>query len=78
MNQIPWGIAAPIFLATLPLLGTVLWNLMDSKSQFTAIRAELAQIRVEISAIKADIANIRERVAILEERDRLTHPVLVK
>ena len=85
MNQIPWANALPIFVATLPLLGAVLWNLMDTKAQFTALRAEIAQIRsemaairVEISAIKADIASIRERVAILEERDRLSHPVLAK
>jgi len=33
---------------------------------------------IDVKSIKADIASIRERLAILEERDRLTHPVLVK
>ena len=78
MNQIPWGIAAPIFLATLPLLGAMLWNAIDVRTLRTEMRAEFAAIRVELAAIRADIVSIRERLAILEERDRLTHPVLVK
>lgn len=33
---------------------------------------------IDVKSIKADIASIRERLAILEERERLSHPVLVK
>lgn len=65
MNQIPWGTALAVFLGTLPLLGVMVWNLVEVKG----IRAELIEIR-------KDIANIRERVAVLEERDRLTHQLV--
>jgi hypothetical protein len=78
MNQIPWGTAAAVFLGTLPLLGAVLWNLMDIKgfrSEFNQFRSE---VRTELKAIQTEITAIRERLATLEERDRLTHPVLVK
>lgn len=67
MNQIPWGQALAIFIGTLPVFGAIVWNLIEVKG----MRAELIEIRKEI-------ANIRERLATLEERDRLTHPVLVK
>jgi len=65
-----WQIGVGVFMGTLPLLGVIIWNLMEVKS----IRAELLQIRGELSQIRTDVASIRERVATLEERDRWTHP----
>ena len=76
MNQVPWGTAAAVFLGTLPLLGVMVWNLIDVKALRSEMRADFAAIRVELAGIKAEIANIRERLATLEERERLTHPVL--
>jgi len=57
---IPWGNVLAIFLGTLPILGALLWNLIEVKS----IRSELVQVR-------NDISSIRKRLATLEERDRL-------
>jgi len=74
INLQVWQFALAVFMGTLPLLGAVLWNLMEVKS----IRAELLEIRAELSQIRADIGNIRERVATLEERDRWTHPPVVE
>ena len=67
MNQIPWGLALAVFLGTLPLLGVIVWNLIEVK-----------EIRREISLIRSEITKLAERVAILEERDRQRHPVLTK
>ncbi len=62
--QIPWGTAL-VFVGTLPILGTMVWNLIE----FKGIRAEVTEIRKELSLI-------RERRATLEERDRWMHPVV--
>ena len=73
--MIPWETAGAVFLGTVPLLGAVLWNLMDVRSirtDLAQIRVELGQIRVDISQIRADLTKLTERVAILEERDRHT------
>jgi hypothetical protein len=84
--------ALPVFLGTLPLLAVMVWNLMDVKSlrgERSQLRGEMNQlraqmnaefqaIRAELIAIRAEIAGLRELVAILEERDRLTHPVLIR
>lgn len=92
MNTVQWNQVLTIFLGTVPLLGAVLWNLIDVRgirSELHQLRTELHQlrtdmnqqltaIRADISAIKPDIASLRERVATLEERDRLTHPPLVR
>jgi predicted nucleic acid-binding Zn-ribbon protein len=89
MNPIPWGSALPVFLGTLPLLGVMVWNLVDMKtlrSEMNQLRTELraelnqlrSEIRTELQAIRAELANIRERVATLEERDRLTRPQLTR
>ena len=74
--QIPWTMALAVFLGTLPILGTIVWNLAEVKTLRTEMRNEFAAIRVELSAIKEQISSIRERVATLEERDR--HTQLVK
>jgi hypothetical protein len=52
--------ALPIFLGTLPLLVTLVFNLLDTK-----------QIKTEIIKIRDDITSIKDRLAILEERDRV-------
>lgn len=67
MTQIPWGMAVAVFLGTLPLLGVIVWNLIEVKG----LRGEVVEIRKELT-------NIRERLAILEERDRWTHPLVTK
>lgn len=61
-----------IFVATLPMLGAVLWNLMEVKS----IRSELLQIRGEIIEIRKSMQSLAERIATLEERDRWEHPLV--
>lgn len=78
MNQIPWNLALAVFLGTSPMLGAVLWNLMEIKTFRSEVRAELLSIRADISAIRSELTKLTERVAILEERERLTHPVLTK
>ena len=71
MAAIPWDTAFAVFLGTLPLLGAVVWNLMEVKG----IRQELVEIRRELVEIRKDLAKLGERVATLEERDRWTHPI---
>jgi hypothetical protein len=71
MNEIQWPLVGTIFLGTVPMLGAILWNLVEVKS----IRAELIAIRTEISGIKNVLAVFGERIATLEERDRWTHPL---
>jgi len=72
-----WQIGLGVFMGTLPLLGVIIWNLLELKTFRSEVRADLLSIRGELSQIRTDITNIRERVATLEERDRLTHPPLV-
>jgi hypothetical protein len=74
MNLQVWQFAFGVFTGTLPLLGVIIYNLIEVKG----IRAELLQIRMELSQIRTDLASVRERVAILEERDRWTHPLVTK
>jgi hypothetical protein len=61
-----WQLALGVFLGTLPLLGVIIWNLIEVRS-----------IRAEILTINHILADIRERLATLEERDRWTHPGLM-
>ena len=50
MNQIPWGQALAVFLGTLPLLGVMVWNLVEVK-----------EIRKEIASIRERLATLEER-----------------
>jgi hypothetical protein len=59
LNQIPWGVAVAVFMGTLPLLGVMVWNMVEVK-----------EIRRELSLIRTEITKLTERLAILEERDR--------
>ena len=54
-----------IFGGTLPLLGVLIWNLIDVR-----------EIKKEVITIRGDTSSIKERLATLEERDRWTHPVV--
>jgi hypothetical protein len=75
-QQIPWGTALAVFLGTLPLLGSVLWSLLQNEKRFASIEARLTRIETRLDEIAKEIGLLRERVAVLEERDRLTHPVI--
>lgn len=66
MNTQIWQFAVAVFLGTLPLLGVIVWNLVEVKS-----------IRTELLTISHTLADVRERLATLEERERWTHPPLV-
>lgn len=64
-QYIPWGMALAVFIGTLPLLGVVVWNLI-----------EVREIRKELHEIQLELARHGERLATLEERDRWTHGVV--
>lgn len=69
------------FLATLPLLGALIFNILDVRSlkgnldkfredtklDFKEIRAE---IKVEFKEVKDELGKIKERLSVLEDRDR--------
>ena len=55
-TQIPWGAAVAVFMGTLPLLGVMIWNMMDVRTLRTEMRTELASIRTEI---RTELASIR-------------------
>jgi len=81
-QNIPWGMAVAVFLGTLPLLGSVLWNLVKVEridhrmdNGFTRIDNGFADIRKELLEIRKELSKLTERLATLEERDRWTHPI---
>jgi hypothetical protein len=57
--------ALGVFIGTLPVLGVILWNLIEVKG-----------IRTELREIRAELARHGERLATLEERDRWEHHVV--
>ena len=63
--------AIPIFLGTLPLLGVILWNLLEFKDFKKEVREEFRLLRVELGKLKDEVSSIKERLATLEERDRV-------
>lgn len=79
----PNNLALQVFLGTLPLLGGVLWNLVQNERRFASIEARFASIEARLARIEArldelfnKLSSLAERVATLEERDRQSHPVL--
>jgi hypothetical protein len=50
-----------IILGTVPLLGTILWNLIELKDFKREIREEFRLIRVELKDIGKEISGIKER-----------------
>lgn len=56
-------LALSVFVGTLPVLGAILWNLMEVKS----IRSELLQIRAELLQIHAELTDIRKSVAAVHQ-----------
>lgn len=78
MNAQVWQMTLSIFVGTLPLLGVILWSLLDFREFKKEVREELRLIRAELAKINEAITGIKERLATLEERDRWTHPVVTK
>ena len=77
-TAMPWQSALAVFLGTLPILGVILWNLLEVKSirgELIDIRKELLDIRKELLEIHKELGKMTERIATLEERDRWTHPI---
>lgn len=77
-----WKMALGIFVGTLPLLGVILWSLLDFRAFKTEIRGDVQEfkkevreefrlMRAQLSNIQEAITDIKERLATLEERDRV-------
>jgi ABC-type enterochelin transport system permease subunit len=62
MNQIPWGSAAAIFVGTLPLLGVMVWNVVEVRTFRSEVRAEFAQIGAELVLIRECLAALEGSV----------------
>jgi hypothetical protein len=68
-----------VFLGTLPLLGAVLWSLLQNERRFASLEARLTRIETRLDRMEArmddlfsKLSLVTERVAVLEERDRRT------
>lgn len=69
MNQFPWQVVIGVFLGTLPLLGTIVWALLQNDRRFARLENQNDKL-IDI------LADVRERLAKLEERDRLSHSII--
>jgi chromosome segregation ATPase len=85
MNGLFGSLGMQVFLGTLPLLGAVLWNLLQNERRFAALEARLASFEARLARIEArlddlfgKLSALAERIAVLEERDRHSpHAALV-
>ncbi len=67
MNSMPWSTALAVFIGTLPVLGVIVWNLIEVKS----LRKEMTQ---EFKEVRQDLGKINERLAVLETKAGIPQP----
>ena len=48
MSQMPWNVAIGVFMGTLPLLGVMVWNLIEVKE----IRKDIVNIRERLATLE--------------------------
>jgi septal ring factor EnvC (AmiA/AmiB activator) len=74
--------AFAVFLGTLPLLGTILWNLLANNRQFDIFGKQFDQVNKQfdqvnkrldriddrLTRLEVNVADVRERLAVVETR----------
>lgn len=68
MNQFPWQLTLGIFLGTLPLLGTIVWTLLQNDKRFTRLESQIDKLIEIVSDVKERLAKVEGRVARLDEK----------
>jgi hypothetical protein len=70
--------AVNVFLDTLPLLGAIVWGLLQNDKRLNTIEQRLGRMETRIDSIDGNLSSVRERLVRVETKLEGGHVVLTR
>jgi chromosome segregation ATPase len=68
MKELTSNPAVAVFLGTLPLLGAIIWSLLDQRTRFMRLETKLDSVDGKLGAIDVRLAKVETRVDSIDTR----------